>query len=238
MKETLHTKAYDWILNKILQENCPPGTPMKEEKLAEEIGISATPVREALRQLEREGWLETIPYRGCFLKQYTAIEIEELTILRESVEVASVPQFIKSADQEDLAHLDDNIRKSEKLLAKISKHEIPEGQCDYLKSELDAEFHHAIVVGTHCPRIIKLAAMWNQQLHHYAFRSLQQENNEDSTQNDDNYHYVINQHKAILLALDLGWEKAAQELLRAHIAGSYMALKGISPHAKREQQTH
>jgi DNA-binding GntR family transcriptional regulator len=229
MKETRHTQAYDWILNKILNDNCPPGTPMKEEKLAEEIGISATPVREALRQLEREGWLETIPYRGCFIKQYTASEIEELTILRESVEVASVKKFIELATPEDFERLNDVMRRSDEVVARIEKDEISELEVASTMRQLDTEFHHYLVAGTHCERIIQHAKIWNQQLHRYALQSFLDEHNANSEPGKKSASFVVRQHKAIILALEMKWTSAALELLSAHISGTFAILRAVKP---------
>ncbi len=236
MRETRHTKAYDWILNKILNENCPPGTPMKEEKLAAEIGISATPVREALRQLEREGWLETIPYRGCFIKRYTASEIEELTILRESVEVASVPKFIELATSENFERLNDVMRRSDEVVERIEKNELPELEAAGTMRRLDNEFHNYLVAGTHCERIIQHAKIWNQQLHRYALQSFLNEHNANSEPCKKSAKFVVRQHKAIILALEMKWTKAALELLSAHISGTSAILRSVNsktvPHSE------
>lgn len=217
MKQTQHSKAYNLILNKILQENCPPGTPLKEDKLATEIGMSSTPVREALRQLEREGWLETIPYRGCFIKHYTQHEVEELAAMRKSVEIVGVEKFIEHATAEDFERLNDVMQRSDELLIKIERKEISESDAANIIYQLDNEFHNYLIAGAHCERIIRLATVWSQQLHRYALKSFLHEHNASMEPFSKSVSLVIRQHKAIILALELKWTKAAIEFISAHI---------------------
>ena len=70
-KSTAMEMAYNLILEKITRERLVPGTPLREEHLAEEFGISTTPIREAFRSLEYEGWVQRIPYRGTCLRTFT-----------------------------------------------------------------------------------------------------------------------------------------------------------------------
>ena len=218
MKQTQHIKAYHLILNKILHENYSPGTPMKEDKLAEEIGMSSTPVREALRQLEREGWLETIPYRGCFIKHYTQSDVEELAAMRKSVEIVGAEKFIERATTDDFECLNDVMQRSDELLIKIEKKEISESEATNILHQLDCEFHNYLISGTHCERIIRFATVWSQQLHRYAITSFFDEHNATSMESfSKSVSLVIRAHKAIILALELKWTKAAIELISAHI---------------------
>lgn len=219
MKSTFQEKAYCYVLNKIKQSHYKPGMALKEEVLAREIGVSATPVREAFRRLEREGWVENKPYKGCFLKEYTLDELKELCILRESVEVACVTEIIKNIKDSDWKLLNSVINESEKL-AKIINNGLDnqkKEEYEILCREQDSLFHSALIKASHCKKLVKLAETWNIQIQGYAIKPFVKNCND----NVGYFHYVVEQHKAILISLKLGWDSAARELIRAHISTAF-----------------
>lgn len=75
------------LIRAAIVEGCfAPGERLKEEELAQELGISRTPVREALLMLQSEGLVESVPNRGAVVRAYTPAEIEELYELRALLE--------------------------------------------------------------------------------------------------------------------------------------------------------
>ena len=100
-KETSLETAYNSIINKIISERLRPGTPLREDHLAEEFGLSSTPVREAFRKLEHEGWVESFPYKGTYLKKFSKEEIKDIYLLREALECVAVGQAMENATAED-----------------------------------------------------------------------------------------------------------------------------------------
>ena len=64
-----------------------PGTQLNIDALARQLGVSNSPVREALRRLENERWVETIPFRGAFVRPFDQSELADLYELREMLEV-------------------------------------------------------------------------------------------------------------------------------------------------------
>jgi prepilin-type processing-associated H-X9-DG protein/prepilin-type N-terminal cleavage/methylation domain-containing protein len=231
MRETFQEKAYNLVLDRIKNNYYQPGMPLKEELLAKEAGVSATPVREALRRLEREGWVESIPYKGCFLKQYSLSELKELYILRESVEVACIPEVLKNATEADWKKLDDVITASEKYVEVINNGNESVEVIDIRTRELDASFHSALIDASHCKRLIELAATWNVQLQGFMLKQFE----EPSDEVCEKFHYVVDQHKAICTALKLDWEHAARELVHAHIATAFQHfMENFEKHKKKQ----
>lgn len=78
----LYEKIFEVIKEKILMGILKPGDPLVEVKLAEELGVSRTPIREALRQLELEGLVYSIPHKGAFVAGVTAQDIEDIYTIR------------------------------------------------------------------------------------------------------------------------------------------------------------
>lgn len=83
---TLRTRAYQHIQNKILSGEFLAGQRISEQALAEEIGISRTPVRSAIRQLESEGLLDQVPRFGTIVKKLDHRELSELYDMRVALE--------------------------------------------------------------------------------------------------------------------------------------------------------
>ncbi len=84
---TLTTRAYDSIKEYILEGRLDENHRLTEEALANQLGISKSPIREALNRLESEGFIRIAPRRGAYLRQFSPEEMEQLYDLREALEV-------------------------------------------------------------------------------------------------------------------------------------------------------
>lgn len=82
------TVAYETLKRGILLNEQKPGQPVNENVLSEEMKVSKTPIREALQQLEREGFIMTIPGRGSFVTSVTVEDVREIFESREIIECA------------------------------------------------------------------------------------------------------------------------------------------------------
>ncbi len=80
------TEVYEKIKEGIINGTLPPGSPINENEYAQDLNVSKTPVREALRQLEREGLVENIPGRGSAVTHITFQNIREIFEIREIIE--------------------------------------------------------------------------------------------------------------------------------------------------------
>src|SRR4051794_1573230 len=78
----LKDQAYLRLKDAIVSLQIPPGTPLVEARLAEQLGISKTPIRHALIRLEQEGFVHTVPFKGTFVHYVTADDMRELFELR------------------------------------------------------------------------------------------------------------------------------------------------------------
>jgi DNA-binding GntR family transcriptional regulator len=83
---TLRTEVLDMIRDAIMTGKLKPGEHLKEAVLAEQMSVSRSPVREALRQLEQEGLIVSIPNQGSFVKVFDEKDVEEIFTLRAALE--------------------------------------------------------------------------------------------------------------------------------------------------------
>ncbi len=86
VRKTTTELVLDKLRDRILSGDIPPGEPLRQELLAEEMGVSRIPVREALRLLSAEGMVDTIPHKGAFVSMLSRAEVEEFFDLRLRLE--------------------------------------------------------------------------------------------------------------------------------------------------------
>jgi DNA-binding GntR family transcriptional regulator len=94
-------QALKEIREAIRKGKLKPGDRLVEMQLAEEMHISRFPIREALRYLEKEGLVETKPFKGTYVAKLTERDMEELYSLRSAIEEFAVRILIKDIDDEN-----------------------------------------------------------------------------------------------------------------------------------------
>jgi DNA-binding GntR family transcriptional regulator len=102
------------------------GTPLVERRIAEDMGISRAPVREALRQLEEEGLVVNIPFKGWYVTEVTPTAMAEIVSLRRVVEAFAAERTVTLAKPADIRDLQRLHRDMEQAAAKDDADELLE----------------------------------------------------------------------------------------------------------------
>ncbi|HEY4218321.1 MAG TPA: GntR family transcriptional regulator [Gemmatimonadaceae bacterium] len=102
---------------RILRGDYPEGEPLRQDALAEDLGVSRIPVREALRQLEAEGLVTFSPHRGAVVSTLSLAEIEELFELRAEIECSLLRRAIPKMTAEHLDRANDVLDEFEDAMA-------------------------------------------------------------------------------------------------------------------------
>src|SRR5690349_20497608 len=97
--------AYDAIRGRIVDGAVAPGQWLRESSVADSLGLSRTPVREALRMLATEGVIEMVPNRGARVVSWTTADIDEVYRLRALLEGHGAALAARAATPEQLAHI-------------------------------------------------------------------------------------------------------------------------------------
>jgi DNA-binding GntR family transcriptional regulator len=157
---SLEKTAYDGILGMLMDGRIPRGHLVSEAALAKEMGISRTPVRHAIRQLEAQGLVEQIPKVGTVARIPDRREIAELLDTREAIEA-----HIAAAAAESIspAHLDELQRLCDRLLAmgkdfRAQGLKKVEGKARLLWYEADLGFHRVLLDAVGNRRLSKVYA--------------------------------------------------------------------------------
>jgi DNA-binding GntR family transcriptional regulator len=95
--QTLRGKLVDMIRRAILSNDYPPGTLINQAEIAKQLDISRAPLREALSQLQEEGLVRIVPYKGAYVADLTEKDIEEIYSLRSTLETFAVRRATEAA---------------------------------------------------------------------------------------------------------------------------------------------
>ena len=109
-KRGLKNVAYDYLLDAITSCELKPGQAIVEQDISDKLGISRTPIRDALKQLESEGLVRHFPSRGTFVTNITVQDVDEIFQLRELFEITALKNAIHSITEEELDYIEERLR--------------------------------------------------------------------------------------------------------------------------------
>ncbi len=220
-------RAYRHLRQKLLDGSVPPGARLSYGSIGKEIGVSATPVREAVGQLASEGFVELVPQLGAIVRTLTREEAVELYELREALETFAIRRATERADERLLAELDGNLRASAGLVAKLRR----SGKKAAAQSvsapfhALDLAFHMTLLEAAGNRRMLKVVGDSHIltrifQADRHAFRL-------------DILETTQSEHEAIAAAIRNRDASTAEEAMRLHIRNSLnLTLAESGPDAK------
>lgn len=168
--KTLRTEVKDILHSAIVSGQLNPGEHLKESEIASQLSVSRSPVREALRQLEQDGLVVSVPNQGCYVKTYTPKEIDEIFTLRSALENLACELIIQGnkLSEQDWVRLDWFVEKQREAIDAQAFDEL---------TELDMDFHEFICEKSDSERLL---TMWRslrgqiQVLFYQRFRALEQ----------------------------------------------------------------
>jgi DNA-binding GntR family transcriptional regulator len=183
----------------ILDGHLPPGAPIRQEALAQQLGTSRIPVREALRQLESEGMLTLVPHSGARVARLDLAEHIELYRIREALEpmaIAESAKYLTDAQLHELRELEELIEASRADQQAWIRH--------------DRTFHLLTYAAAPFPRLQRMIhGFWNS--------SQQYRRVHVSSFDDHTFDLIHMEHRMILDALERHDPVDAEERQRSHI---------------------
>lgn len=126
-------KVYDEILRRILTLELPPGTYISRNDIAEQLGVSKTPIREALQILEKDKLVKIFPQSRTLVTKINIEEIKKSNFLRVAIEAEVIKSMIENYNEKALEQLEKNLKKQKGTLDNYEKL--------FEFDELDKEFH-------------------------------------------------------------------------------------------------
>lgn len=212
---SLKRKAYEHVRRKLISGELAAGAAISELALAQEMGISRTPVREAIGRLVAEGLLEHVPGRGTVVINPTRRDIVELYELREALEVYAVGkaarQRLHPEDAAALRALCDEIRAMAEQLRRSGQARLGDEQMQRFLAA-DMKFHMLLLRAAGNLRIMKVVADTRLLTRIFSYRR----EGHDAALLEKIYQY----HSDVLDAVEAGDPARAMERLGEHIRAS------------------
>ncbi len=115
-RENLNTKVYSALKQMITNYRFKPGERINVEQITKELGVSRTPIWEAIRRLEHEGLVVNSPNKGVFMYTLTPDEAIDLIAVRETLETMAAKLAAERIDEKTLAKLDKAIEKQKQIV--------------------------------------------------------------------------------------------------------------------------
>jgi DNA-binding GntR family transcriptional regulator len=113
LHESLGERVYRTVRDLILSQVFPPGSKLNVEQICRDLGVSRTPVWDAMRRLESEGLVNTVPRHGVFVLNYGADQIRDLFAVRGALEALAARQAAEHLNDPGRAALEDVVKRME-----------------------------------------------------------------------------------------------------------------------------
>lgn len=205
-------KAYQWIKVRILGNAWPEGTPLRENELSGLIGVSRTPVREALRRLTLEGMIETVPNHGSRTRSWNQSDLDDIFGLRVLLETHAASRAAQLISNEQVSQLQ-SLCESMEAVVEQGIESVEQRQ---RLTELNEAFH-ATIMAAACSE--RLALMAGQLISlPLIFRTF-------GTYRVSDIKRSMGHHRELLDALAERNPQWAASIMRAHILSGQMSIR-------------
>lgn len=202
LREVVCETLREAIINGVLK----PGERLMEIQLAEELGVSRTPVREAIRKLELEGFVIMIPRRGTYVADLSIKDINEVFEVRTALDVLAAGLAAERITDEELEQM-------ERLLVHIGEY-IEKEDMDKIV-EADSQFHDILYRASRNDRLVQIINNLREQL--TRFRSI-------SMSYPGRLKNTLEEHSRLVEALAMRDVKLAEKLSTEHMENSEQTL--------------
>ncbi len=212
---------YNELKRDIILLKIKPGETISEIELTKKYKISRTPIRDIIKRLESEGFLEVRPQKGTFVTSIDISMLYEIMFLREVLEIAVAREIMEKGDLEKLVPVDFIISRQRYVI----ENDLPENERAEKFLDLDDEFHETLF------HIANKSYLWEviskAKSHYYRVRYLL------NLRNKQDMIGVCDQHQRILQAIREGSKDELKKEYHAHI---YEVLKDLNKVVEKYRQ--
>ena len=213
----LRDVVFNTLRQAILKGELKPGERLMEIALAERLGVSRTPIREAMRKLEQEGLVVMIPRRGAQVANITEKDLNDVLEVRIALENVAIEKACARMTEEEMRRL--------WLAAKEFEHTIAEGNLVKL-AEADVAFHEVIYQASDNKRLIQVLNNMREQIYRYRVEYLKDENN---------YPTLMKEHKDIVEGLVRKNKMQVTATMHQHVKNQAEAVKDMIRQQEQDQ---
>ena len=213
----LRDVVFNTLREAILKGELKPGERLMELQLAAKLGVSRTPIREAIRMLEQEGLAVTIPRKGAEVAKMTEKDMEDVLQIRVVLDELAVKIACNLMTAEQL----------NELVATMHEFEESTKTGDVKRiAEADVKFHDIIYKSTDNPKLVNMLNNLREQMYRYRVEYLKDETI---------YPRLLKEHKDIAESLRRKDKSRASETMREHVKNQAEAVKDMIRQQEQDQ---
>ena len=207
--QPLRNVVFETLRTAILKGELKPGERLMELQLAAKLGVSRTPIREAIRMLEQEGLAKTIPRKGAEVAKMTEKDMMDVLKVRTALEELAVVTSCDLITDKELEQARDAMERFEACT---------KGSDVVEMAKIDMEFHDIINQASDNPKLMGILKNLKEQIYRYRVEYLK-----DSS----SYKRLIKEHRQLYEAISAGDKEAAAACLRKHLHNQEETVKKI-----------
>ncbi|MCI8874826.1 MAG: GntR family transcriptional regulator [Lachnospiraceae bacterium] len=205
----LRDVVFNTLREAILKGELKPGERLMELQLASKLGVSRTPIREAIRMLQQEGLAVTIPRRGAEVAKMTEKNMEDVLQIREALEILAVQLACEKVTEQQVLKLEEAVEEFDRAVKTGDLKQI---------AQSDIDFHDKIYEAADNPRLVNLLNNIREQIYRYRVEYLKEE---------ENYPNLIEEHRKIFAGLKNRDKNFVTEMTEKHLKNQANAVKAI-----------
>lgn len=195
----LRDVVFNTLRKAILRGELKPGERLMEIQLANKLGVSRTPIREAIRKLELEGLVLMIPRKGAEVAQITEKNMQDVLEVRKALEELSVQLACERITPEQVEEM--------KMAAEDFRKVLKSGDVTKI-AEADVKFHDIIFAATNNQRLVTLLNNLREQMYRFRVEYLKQK---------ECYPQLLEEHEKLIALISGGNVEEACEIMGRHI---------------------
>jgi len=211
---SLGNRIFDILRDRILNEEYKTGQKLNELTLANELKISRTPIREALKQLELEGLVMSIPNKGVYVKGFSPRDIDDMFEIRLALEGLAIQFAIERMDEVHLAKIKDVFELMEFYTLKNDQDKV---------NDLNILYHETIYQATQSTYFEQLL----KDIHYYVSVT-----SRHSITQPERLETALIEHRAILDAIIEEDKEKAKKTIQKHIRKTQVLVRNYYAHKK------
>lgn len=200
-KNLIVTTIIDGLRDAIISGKFKPGERLKESEIADQLKVSRSPVREALRSLELDGIVELVPWKGAFVRKITRKEVTDLYEVKEMIEGFAARRIAENGSAQDILELEEIWKQMEILVNKNID--------EYLKE--NSNFHKAVVSKSQNKKLEQIYLSLLGPIELFRSFGIRQEFRLEES--------FLRQHLSIVEAIKSKDGNTAEKLSREHVQG-------------------
>lgn len=198
----------------ILRGDLKPGERLMEIHLAKQLGVSRTPVREAIRLLELEGLAVTVPRRGAHVAKMTEKDLQDVLEIREALDELAVKDACLRMTDDDYKELEEAFKEFKKTCASNDVRVI---------AEADENFHSVIYRASKNPKLVVIVENLKEQMYRFRYEYLR---------GIEDFSNLIAEHEAIMKDLAERNEDAVREEMHKHLRNQIDCVRDVIRNTK------